>query len=79
MRKGAFGWLLLAARAAVAFFSGFLGASLRLGAVTLLCNFLDAGALAGAIFFDFSTVVFDAFSALGGETDFLGAAALAWD
>lgn len=72
LRRGALGGLLLLARTATVFFSTFFGDSLRLGAVTLLCSFLGGD----AIFFDdftFSTIVLDAFSALGGDTDFLGA------
>ena len=73
LRRGALGGLLLLARTATTFFSTFLGASLRLGAVTLLCNFLGGD----AIFFDdlaaLSTIILDAFSVLGGDTAFLGA------
>ena len=73
LRRGALGGLLLLARTATTFFSTFLGDSLRLGAVTLLCNFLGGD----AIFFDdlaaLSTIILDAFSVLGGDTAFLGA------
>ena len=79
LRIWTFGTDLLAARGALAFYSTFLAASLRLGNVTLLCNFLGGD----AIFFDdlaLSTIVFEAFSALTGDADgFLGSGTLALD
>ena len=55
-------------RRVLAFFSIFFVGSLRLGTVTLLCNFLGGE----TIFLDnlaLFTIVFEAFRALSGEVD----------